>query len=103
MEQFDWYQKECQGTRLPSANTTYCIMGISGEVGELLGYFAKVIRDKNVADRCHVKKELGDIMWFVASIAEDYGIPLSDVVTTNLTKLQLRKAKGTLQGSGDDR
>jgi NTP pyrophosphatase (non-canonical NTP hydrolase) len=51
----------------------------------------------------HLCKELGDILRFVAAIADDLDMGLSEVAEKNITKLSLRKAKGTIQGSGDNR
>jgi NTP pyrophosphatase (non-canonical NTP hydrolase) len=54
-------------------------------------------------DYAHIRKELGDILWFVAAIAEDHGMSLASVAEGNITKLSSRHARGTIQGSGDDR
>lgn len=98
------YQNFCQSIRLKSANDTYTILNLSGEVGELHSLMAKAIRDGRKFDyEQNVKKELGDIMWSVAIIALDNGFTLQDVIDGNVVKLSARKANGTLQGSGDSR
>jgi NTP pyrophosphatase (non-canonical NTP hydrolase) len=48
-------------------------------------------------------KELGDCLWFVASIAKLYDVKLSDIARMNIDKLEGRKQRGTIGGSGDDR
>lgn len=102
---FTAYQEMAMSTRLETADEAYALFGLIGEVGELYGYIAKVIRDDSNGDdhQDYVKKELGDILWFIAAIAQDHGLSLEDVAQTNVEKLQSRKQRGTLQGSGDER
>jgi NTP pyrophosphatase (non-canonical NTP hydrolase) len=97
------YQYDGMKTRLPSANEDYSLLGFVGEVGELYSLLAKSIRDGKDLDTEMVKKELGDCLWFIAAIATDFGFTLEDVAEVNLTKLNKRKTKGTLTGSGDER
>lgn len=98
------YQNTAMGFRLPSAGTSYALLNIGGEVGELLSLVAKGIRDGRKTDHdMNVKKELGDILWHVAAIALDHGFTLEEVAVSNINKLSKRKDTGTIQGSGDDR
>jgi NTP pyrophosphatase (non-canonical NTP hydrolase) len=98
------YQNFCESIRLESANDTYTVLNLSGEVGELHSLLAKARRDGRKFDyEQNIKKELGDIMWSVAIIALDNGWALQDVIDGNVSKLSKRKVEGTLQGSGDDR
>lgn len=98
------YQAEAMSLRLPSANEFYAQLGLSGEVGELHSLLAKAVRDGAKDDiQLNIKKELGDILWFIAAIAADNGYSLEDVAVGNLTKLYKRKNDKTLQGSGDNR
>lgn len=55
------------------------------------------------ANRDALKKELGDVLWYVAAAARELGFDLSDVAHANLDKLHDRAARGVLQGSGDNR
>jgi NTP pyrophosphatase (non-canonical NTP hydrolase) len=50
-----------------------------------------------------LKKELGDILWFVAGIARNYYWNLEDIAQMNLNKLEDRKNRNVIQGSGDNR
>lgn len=98
------YQQSAMSFRLPSANEAYALYGLMGEVGEFYGALAKSIRDDDGAiDSNLVKKELGDILWFVAAVAEDFGFELQDIAEGNITKLSSRKQRGVIQGSGDNR
>ena len=90
--------------RLPSATPMYAVLGLPGEVGELCSLIAKCIRDGAKFDyQQNIKKELGDVLWFVASIAADNGFTLQDVALANINKLKDRKDRNVLQGSGDSR
>lgn len=98
------YQRSAYSYSLDSArNINYLLLGLSGEVGELHSLFAKNVRDKGTIEWTTVKKELGDVLWFVSGIAEFLGMSLDDVAQTNLDKLESRKQRGTIGGSGDDR
>ena len=85
----------------------YQVMGLSEEAGEVSGKFAKAVRDANgIIDgerREAIKKELGDVCWFVAEIATILDLKLEDVMQGNLDKLASRKARGVIHGSGDNR
>ena len=50
-----------------------------------------------------VKKEAGDVLWYLSQICTEFDISLEEVAQTNLEKLFDRKDRGALQGSGDDR
>ena len=50
-----------------------------------------------------LKAELGDILWFVAGIAEVMGWDLSEVAQENIAKLASRKERGVIDGNGDNR
>ena len=96
------YQYDAMKTRLPTANSFYAVLNLSGEVGELHSLLAKEIRDGKL-DQDLVKKELGDILWCLAAVVGDFGFTLEEVAKANLTKLQKRKKDNTLTGSGDNR
>lgn len=101
----DDYQKWATSTRLPTADYSYLVMGLVGEVGEFYSAIAKNMRDKTSAEdtALSMAKELGDIVWFISNIATDMGISMSDILLMNQAKLASRKERGTLSGSGDDR
>ena len=68
------------------------LLGLAGEVGELLAEHKKWIRDgdsyKLFPDR--VKEELGDLLWYLSNVAAKHGLTLEDVATYNLDKTQRR-------------
>lgn len=50
-----------------------------------------------------LKKELGDVLYGLARVAREIGVPLSEIAKQNMTKLRSRKERGVIQGSGDER
>jgi NTP pyrophosphatase (non-canonical NTP hydrolase) len=104
MSDINEYQRRARHYALPNARDDYYLLtGIQGEVGELSSLFAKAYRDEKPLDEGNVKKELGDILWFVAGMASYYGWDLSDIADSNIRKLESRKVRGVLTGSGDNR
>lgn len=83
------------------------VLGLSGETGEIMEKFKKLIRDKQGVisdeDKKEILKELGDVLWYVNSISHLLGGSLEDVAASNLEKLKSRKDRGVLSGSGDNR
>lgn len=69
---FEEYQKEAVKFRTETANNEeYLTLGLIEEVGEAAGKLAKSRRD-GVWDEKAFIKELGDILWFVANLADYY-------------------------------
>lgn len=83
------------------------VFGLVGESGEVAEKFKKLIRDKNGAltdeDKAEIIKELGDILWYVNTVAHLLGSNLEDVAAKNLGKVLSRKNRGVTKGSGDNR
>lgn len=77
-------------------------LGLVGEAGEFAEKVKKVIRD-GTFDRELILKELGDVVFYAAALANYFGSDLQEVIDINVTKLEDRKARNVLQGSGDDR
>lgn len=69
-------------------------MGLSGEVGELNDMIKKWIFHQTDMDITHAKKELGDIMWYIACMAESFGWSLDEIMQMNIDKLKARYPDG---------
>lgn len=86
---------------------SYVALKLNGEAGEVAEHIGKAIRDDDgiitSERREKLKHELGDVLWYVAALAQELGFDLSDIADANIAKLHARKAAGTLQGSGSDR
>jgi NTP pyrophosphatase (non-canonical NTP hydrolase) len=108
---FDEYQKQALTTAIinpdPLMDKTIWAMGISGEAGEVLEKWKKIVayKDGKITDqdKKELQKELGDVVWYVAMLSHSLGISLEDVMQTNLAKLSSRKQRGTQKGEGDNR
>lgn len=83
------------------------VLGLPGEAGEAADKFKKIIRDKggviSLESREEIVKELGDVLWYIAMIAEYLEVPLSEVASANLSKLESRYKRNKLHGQGDNR
>lgn len=83
------------------------VLGLVGESGEVAEKFKKLLRDEKgqISDenKAELIKELGDILWYVNSVAHLLGSSLEDVAKLNNQKLASRKKRGELHGSGDNR
>ena len=83
------------------------VLGLTGEAGEVADKIKKILRDKDgkfsEEDKKEVEKELGDVLWYLASIARYLGLPLSEVAQANVEKLTGRLERGKIHGAGDNR
>jgi len=83
------------------------ILGLVGEAGELADKYKKIIRDKGSvisdADNAELVKELGDVLWYVATLARYLGTTLDDVASLNVAKLTDRQQRNLIKGEGDNR
>lgn len=103
MMDMNQYQDMIGKFKKDTANEMYLLLGLSGEVGELHSKVAKNIRDQTPRDRDGLMAELGDILWFVAMIADAWEMDLEDVAFTNWKKLYDRFERNVIGGSGDNR
>lgn len=90
-----------------SPSLSYLALGLAGEAGEIANKYKKVIRDNkgNITDdqEQDIISELGDVLWYVARLADELGYSLEDVARINMEKLTDRLSRGTIGGSGDHR
>jgi NTP pyrophosphatase (non-canonical NTP hydrolase) len=70
---------------------------------ELLHLVLGLVGEESRIDRADIAKELGDVLWYVAVLADYLDLSLDDIATANLAKLASRQARGLLGGSGDNR
>ena len=85
----------------------HLLLGLCGEAGEIAEKTKKIVRDHESdfakLDQSDLTKELGDVLWHVAVIANYFNISLDEVGETNIQKLADRLKRGAIGGSGDDR
>jgi NTP pyrophosphatase (non-canonical NTP hydrolase) len=84
---------------------TYLALGLTSEAGEVAGKVKKLIRDSNesLTFMKDLVSELGDVLWYVARLADEINVDLFHVAALNKDKLITRKERGTIGGSGDTR
>lgn len=91
----------------------YTVLGLVNEAGEVAGVIKKYIRgDYDNADdegeaykvvQHKMSKELGDVFWYLAMCAKEFGFSLEDIAQWNLDKLADRQERNMIKGDGDDR
>lgn len=93
----------------------YPALGMNGEAGEVADKVKKVIRDTvivrdstgaiNLPDdkKEPLAKEVGDVLWYCATLAHDIGYTLEDIAQMNIDKLASRQQRNKIGGSGDKR
>ena len=101
---FKEYQRKAVSFALYPAThkVLYPTLGLCGESGEVAEKVKKQVRD-GVFNRHEVAKELGDVLWYLTNVCNDIGYSLDEIAVLNINKLNSRKERGTLQGSGDNR
>lgn len=96
-----------QKLTFPSDELMYGCLALAGESGEVIEKVKKIARDKDgvisPADHTAILKELSDVLWAVTTCARALGSNLAEVIAVGKQKMEGRIARGTLQGSGDDR
>jgi len=75
-------------------NVANYALGIAGEAGEVADAVKKEIFHGHTSDREALKKELGDVLHYVAGLAWMYGFTLDEVATANIQKLMARYPDG---------
>ena len=78
-------------------------LGLSGESGEVTDLVKKFLFHGHPLDAEKVKKELGDVLWYLAVLADTCGIPLNDVATANIDKLRARYPDGFSEEASKNR
>ena len=86
---------EIQG--FPTERLLTAAVGMSAEAGEFTEIVKKIIfqgKPVNQENLFHLKRELGDIMWYVSQACIGLDISLEEVIQMNFEKLSARYPEG---------
>ena len=94
---FNEYQRLAYRTVADKDNVVemefHALHGMVGEIGELHSLYQKVYQGHKF-DETHAKKELGDLLWFVAEYCSAKGWDMGEVAQLNIEKLKARFPEG---------
>ena len=103
------YQQHALETAIYPENRriVYPTLGLTGEAGEVADKVRRVIRDghEEFTDekKREIVKEIGDVLWYCATLSHDLGYDLEQVAQTNVDKLRSRMERNRIAGSGANR
>lgn len=90
------YQKNCMKFASDISTATkenlllQGVMGMNGEAGEAIDIVKKYLFHGHPLDKDHLAKELGDVLWYIATTAEALRIDLETIMQMNIDKLSAR-------------
>lgn len=105
---FDDYQSQALTTaKDKNVELMHRALGLSAEAGEVAGKLNKWLRDTkgdlSKLDKEALASELGDALWFLATLAEYLGYSLDEIARKNIEKLADRNKRGVIHSFGDNR
>lgn len=110
--QFDEYQQTSLRTWNPPSrdkvfDILYLTLGVVGEAGEVAEKIKKVLRNDlgvfSEDKKLELKKELGDVIWYLSTLSYELGFSFNDVAQMNVDKLSSRLERGVIASEGDNR
>lgn len=103
---FEEYEKYAEKTDLGNGKWYYAL-GVCGEAGEIAEKIKKLYRDNkgkyNSVWVSELEKEIGDVLWYLARLAANFDTTLDNCAISNVKKLESRKKRNKINGSGDNR
>jgi NTP pyrophosphatase (non-canonical NTP hydrolase) len=76
---------------------TYSALGLTGESGEVAEIIKKAFYHGHPLDKEALHKELGDVLWYLAVMADGLGFSLDEIASANIAKLRARYPEGFSQ------
>lgn len=77
----------------PTQMEYHALHGMVGEIGEIHSLYQKMYQGHEL-DVEHLKKELGDLLWFIAEYCTSRGWELEEIMLMNIYKLKARFPQG---------
>ena len=96
-EAFVYRIQELEGQGFPSERLLTASVGMCAEAGEFTEVVKKIVfqgKPVNEDNLFHLKRELGDIMWYVMQACMGLGTDLNEIVEMNVEKLASRYPDG---------
>lgn len=94
---FDEYQSLARSTQNPELDVyekqRHALYGLAAESGEVLGLFQKIMQGHYLVIE-DVSKEIGDVLWMLAELADTLTLNLGEVAQQNIDKLKKRYPQG---------
>jgi len=87
----DFTDVKIDPTKMALANWA---LGLTGEAGEAAELIKKHVFHGHDLDLSELRKEIGDVMWYLANLAQTAGLDLEDIGKHNLEKLRARYGDG---------
>ena len=72
----------------------WAAIGLAGETGEVAELVKKGIFHQHGIDIETLKKELGDVLWYVAALCTQFHLNMSEIMQQNIEKLNVRYPNG---------
>jgi len=98
MLEFGTYQRLAMRTSnkdlTPKEHLINAMLGLSGEVGECTDLVKKHLYQDGRDIRGKLFDEAGDVMWYLAEMANACGFSLDDIAAHNIEKLKKRYPSG---------
>ena len=88
---------ELREQEFPTERLLTAAVGMSAEAGEFTEIIKKIVfqgKPVNQENLLHLKRELGDIMWYVSQACIGLDISLEEVIQMNFEKLNARYPEG---------
>jgi len=90
--------QELEGQEFPTERLLTAAVGMSAEAGEFTEIVKKIVfqgKPVNEENLFHLKRELGDIMWYVAQACMGLDTTIDEIIEMNVEKLEKRYPGGS--------
>jgi NTP pyrophosphatase (non-canonical NTP hydrolase) len=97
-EAFVYRIQELEGQEFPTERLLTAAVGMSAEAGEFTEIVKKIVfqgKPVNEENLFHMKRELGDIMWYVAQACMGLNTSIDEIIEMNVEKLEKRYPGGS--------
>ena len=97
-EAFVYRIQELEGQEFPTERLLTAAVGMSAEAGEFTEIVKKIVfqgKPVNEENLFHMKRELGDVCWYLAQACIGLNTSIDEVIEMNVEKLEKRYPGGS--------